>query len=383
MFVLRPGWRRFNVEDCETGLLDGLYGDFDWVYNVRGVDGGKFISNNSGVDAYRLAIQYGLSDAVIVGSNVVSNEGVRKNNLGGYLWQPYEVCKWQHLHSLDPKLESKIEEQRGEWQKLGVLSKRKYPAQIVVTWNGDNKKANSADFLAGRIFHEFLPNGEPIETYIITSEVGATNVLKRAKQFGLERRINDMLVVLPPPPIGVSTVASTKQQQADQTGPTSSSQRSPNAQMDLSLVPKLLYDKYDIRIANHDGGQGVLLAFARAGALSQLNLTLCKHKSVADVLWETSEGTPNLDCNEQSAYSAEVDKKFQYFFRNRPLPTTDTGTETTTGRAGRNALVRSFSAFERGLPVNLPVASVIEDACGDVAIVTLKTDYKFDFHADG
>lgn len=371
MFVLRPGWKRLKAENTKFSLND-LFGDYDWVYNVKGRDGGKFISNSSALDAYRLAIQYGLSDAVIIGSHVVSNEGVKTRACDGYMWQPYEVCKWPHLNNLDPALESKIAQQREQWQEDKILSSRKFPAQIVVTWTGD-KKENAADFLAGRIFHDLLPTGGPMESYIMTSEVGAENIRQRADKFNLKHRLDDMLIVLPPPPSFENVAAS------------------PSTLMDLSIVPKMLFDKLDIRIANHDGGQGVLQAFARAGALSQLNLTLCKGSSVAELLRQNSEESIFMNTStstDQSEFCEEVDKKFQYFFRNQLLSSSTTQLDACRDDTafGNNSgyteggILNCTSSYERALPSNLPVASVITDVCDDVAIVTLKADFKFDFH---
>lgn len=47
-------------------------------------------------------------------------------------------------------------------------------------------------------------------------------------------------------------------------------------ELDLTPVPSLLFEKYDIRIANHDGGQFLLRNFCQQGVLSQMNITLCR-----------------------------------------------------------------------------------------------------------
>ncbi len=41
-------------------------------------------------------------------------------------------------------------------------------------------------------------------------------------------------------------------------------------EIDLPRLPKLLHDKYDIRIINHDGGREVLQQFCQAKIISQL-----------------------------------------------------------------------------------------------------------------
>ena len=53
MFVLRPGQRAMTKQTSSISV-DELYGNYDWVYNVAGQDGGRLISNNSAVDAFRL-----------------------------------------------------------------------------------------------------------------------------------------------------------------------------------------------------------------------------------------------------------------------------------------------------------------------------------------
>ena len=118
----------------------------DWCYNVNSLPGGWLVANKNAVDAYRLCLHYALSDAVIVGSNSVAVEGVSTPTMPGYLWQPYFLCGWSQLKDNDPVLLDKMERQRQLWQDMGILSKRKWPAQIVFSWSG-NKFPNSPDFL--------------------------------------------------------------------------------------------------------------------------------------------------------------------------------------------------------------------------------------------
>jgi|AntRauTorcE11897_2_1112592.scaffolds.fasta_scaffold85830_1 hypothetical protein len=54
--------------------------------------------------------------------------------------------------------------------------------------------------------------------------------------------------------------------------------------MDLAVVPALLRDRLDVRIAEHDGGRTVMAKFAAAGALDQLHLTLMRDRSLRTVL---------------------------------------------------------------------------------------------------
>ena len=290
MFVVRPAHdpsytsavdRSASIDD----IINDLCGPHDWAYNVRGLDGGGTISNGNQLDAYRLALQYGLSDAVIMGSNSVSTEGVTTDKGTGYLWQPYGPSEWDHIKSADKDLNEKIKAQRLEWQKIGYLSDRKYPAQIMVTWSGDSHEG-SHDFLRARIFHESHPCGQRIETYILTTATGAERIRSRASLFDLQDRIDDMLIILPPNP-------------------------SKHLQLDFSVVPKLLFDRYGMRIVNHDGGHRVLLEFSRAGALSQLNLTLGRKTSLQEAIAANSR----LDGAIRSSILESFDARVQYFFR--------------------------------------------------------------------
>ena len=162
MFVLRPSMASWTAsilnEDSQPS--DKLFDIPGWAYNVHGLDGGWMISNRNALDAYRLALQYGISDAVMVGSRTVSEEGCNQEFTDGspklgYLWQPYEVCKWPSLFDVDVKLSLKIEEQRKLLQNLGHLSARRYPAQIFVTYSGlhyperDFLNGQTRDFLEG------------------------------------------------------------------------------------------------------------------------------------------------------------------------------------------------------------------------------------------
>lgn len=162
MFVLRPSMVSWSKSILNENLQphESLFEIPCWAYNVQGLDGGWMISNRNALDAYRLAFQYGISDAVMVGSRTVSEEGCNKHFTDGsaklgYLWQSYEVCKWPSLYDIDMKLFSKIEEQRKLLQNLGHISQRQYPAQIFVTYSGlpypmrDFLNSQTCDFLEG------------------------------------------------------------------------------------------------------------------------------------------------------------------------------------------------------------------------------------------
>ena len=82
MFVLRPAYKawisplileRFRQPEICDNHLHRIE---DWAYNYRGIDGGNFISDGNPFDTFRVALQYGISDAVIVGTYTISKEGI-------------------------------------------------------------------------------------------------------------------------------------------------------------------------------------------------------------------------------------------------------------------------------------------------------------------
>jgi hypothetical protein len=82
MFVLRPAYNawtsplileRFRQPELSDNQLHRVE---DWAYNYKGIDGGYLIADGNAYDSFRVALQYGISDAVIVGTNTVSKEGI-------------------------------------------------------------------------------------------------------------------------------------------------------------------------------------------------------------------------------------------------------------------------------------------------------------------
>lgn len=116
--------------------MKSMYELRDWIYSVDGAEGGGLISGFSALDAYRLALHYGISDAIIFGTHHVAHEGISDDRHGteGYLWLADTVCAWDSLRAADGDLAAKIYEQRVQYQQIGLLSARKYPAQIAFTW---------------------------------------------------------------------------------------------------------------------------------------------------------------------------------------------------------------------------------------------------------
>jgi len=351
MFVVRPVK---SIPFTETllnkeGYPDSLYNEeFDWSYNlsIENFTGGGLVANGSALDAYRLGMQYGTSDAVIMSSNNVSAEGVDNKDRKGYIFQPYGPLQWPHVVAVDAQMEEKVQKQRELWQKMGYLSSRRYPAQVVFSFSGlkqgGDQDTTTHDFLAGRIFHDVHPTGEPIETYIVTSELGAERIRNRCHQFHLQERIEDMLIVLPPP---LTTGLNNKD----------STPLRPSSDLDLTLLPSLLYTKYNMKIINHDGGQKVLNAFLQAGIVSQLHLTLGRQTNLHTILHTLAQTNLTLQqtlTNLTQGGEEKLEDKFQYFFGEK---------------------------CRRSVPRHLPIISLIEDCSHDeVAIAIFDTSKGFD-----
>jgi riboflavin biosynthesis pyrimidine reductase len=246
--------------------------------NFAGLDGGAFLAQGSPLDAWRLALQYGTADAVLVGSRTVAQEGLGSVDRPGYRWQPYEPLAWPQLRESGAALLEMIAATRKRWQSLGVLSSRRWPAQIVVSESGH---PGAIDWLRAEIFRASHPDGSAIETHVLTSTEGATHVRRRLREQGLEHRVRVLEVSLPAQP----------------------------ERLDLGQVPELLNRTLDIRIVNHDGGRTLHRACVRAGVLAQLQLTLMRGASVRELVAMTPE-----DDALRGRWGAEFETRAQRYF---------------------------------------------------------------------
>ena len=195
MFVLRPmstAWTAPVLQEGRPCLSEGE----GWCHNVSGLDGGGFIADGCAFDAFRLALQYGLSDAVIVGSGTALTEGVPHDGHPGYLWQPYGPASWPHVAAAEPELGRKIMAVRKLWQQQGLLSPRMYPAQIIVSQSGNSSADH--DIFDAHVFHANHPDGAPLESYILTSQTGAERLRSRAAERNMQHRIDDVLIICSP-----------------------------------------------------------------------------------------------------------------------------------------------------------------------------------------
>jgi len=313
MFILRPGKDTWSdpiiLEDSSLSIYDVEH----WIYNIDGLSGGGIIANGNVMDGYRLAMQYAITDAVIIGSSTIINDGTPKDNGDpGYVWLPQYCAEWPHLKAADSEMLDRFREQRKLMQELGYASKRDYPAQIAVTKSGNK---TTPDLLSASIFHEKLPDGSPIEAYIITSKTGSDKIRNRAAEFNLENRIDDILIVL--------------------------SQDNNPDDIDLKMLPGILFKDYNIILANHDGGKKVLEAFCNAGIIDQFNFTFARKPSLFDAVKNNSD--------------------------------IDSNTKKTVLHDFQTSCVDFFDTNNGSMPKNFPVAEIIVDKPDEAAVVVLDT----------
>lgn len=335
MFVLRP---------LEHPCDGSIYDIDDWIYNVSTINGGGIISQGNQVDSFRLALQYGLSDAVIMSSHVVSTEGVTTRETSpGYLWQPHFPLTWPHMANIPPPntpahLLYMISDQRNQWQELNYLSSRKRPAQIVYTRSGARHPTARHDFLDAYIFSD----QQALEVYILTSTHGAQAITERVMTMDrfrhLRHRLQQMLIVHSP---------------AD----------NPSL-VDLATIPQRLYDQFDMRIVNHDGGKVVFDEFMRYGAVNQVNITFCRKNSLRSFLPPEIKHQAN---------------GFQYFFEPNVLIESDIKKHSSsiplhhwlsTHHCGTSDSLNSCNSSRRGVYSSWEPLALITDSEENVAIVS-------------
>ena len=195
----------------------------------------------------------------------------------------------ENLKTSCPDALNLINDQRKELQQQGILSARTHPAQIVFSHSGEMQ--GGSDFLSARIFRATHPNGDLFECYILTSEHGAANIRSRVSKSypHLQDRIDDMLITIPYHSANATT-------------------------MNIALVPHILYNLLDIRIANHDGGKGILRDFCKAGALAQVNLTLCRDTSMREIVSERNSALRTANPKEEDTTLESFSSDVELFF---------------------------------------------------------------------
>lgn len=233
-------------------------------------------------------------------------------------------------------------------QKQGIISDRVYPAQIVFSLSGDFQ--GERDFLDARIFSAVHPSGEDFECYILTSDEGSRKIRERVLTSfpHLIDRIDDMLIRIPPCPSGDSDI-------------------------DISLIPKVLFEQLGVRVANHDGGRDILRRFCAAGAIAQVNLTLCRKKSLQDILPKyltSSIVGSDIDVGDISTHPIaplECSRVELFFTSAQAQLKCDTeGTDNPLG----------------AIPQSWREVYCVADSDEDTAVVTFDTRYVGDFVSD-
>lgn len=238
-----------------------------------------------------------------------------------------------------------IAEQRLELQRQGIISGRAYPAHVVVSYSGECQ--GDSDFLTARIFSAVHPNGQPFECYIITSVTGRERILERVHSTfpDLQKSIDSMLIALPTDPSG-------------------------SAAFDIGLLPKLLFERLDLRIVNHDGGQKVLRDFCRAGVVAQVNLTLCRRQPLIDIIHKYEkphEADPDAhEVDGSQGQSDSFEDRTQLFF-------------CSSERRATNAKSGNLSG---AIPHSWKGVYCIEDGEESVAVATFDTRDTGDFYSE-
>jgi hypothetical protein len=112
---------------------------------------------------------------------------------------------------------------------------------------------------SARAFIDRHPTGEEIEVYIISSTNGCYEIRQRAQHLPyLKHRIDTILIDLSPG-------------------------NDPD-DIDLTQLPALLYNKYNMKLVNNDGGHQLMKKCYEANIMSQFNITLCRNISLKEVV---------------------------------------------------------------------------------------------------
>ena len=243
--VLRPAKAELDRATVARSGVEAFRSGLQWCHDVEGLPAGAVVSAGSRLDAVRLAMHYGLSDAILVGSATVTAEGLPQAGRPGWRWRAETPLSFPVLADVRDELAAALRATRVRWQAEGCLSARPEPALVVLT-----RAQTSAPPTWLR-----APALREGEAFVVTSNAGAKR-LSAWHRAGVEGAPAEDRVLCASPP--------------DQ----------PEA-LDIRAVPRLLRERLDVRLAGHDGGRRTLAAFSRCGALHQLNITFVGRPSFA------------------------------------------------------------------------------------------------------
>ncbi|MEE2893858.1 MAG: hypothetical protein VX766_17165 [Pseudomonadota bacterium] len=240
--VLRSATGRVSASAVQSRGTHALFEINDWCHAVEGAPAGLVLSNGSLLDARRLALRYGLLDAVLVGSATVAEEGLAAPGDGGWTWALDTPLRFPVLAPDARSLSTAFAAARARLHAEGWRSSRTRPALIVIT-------RGATETLPAWLR---APALQAPDSWILTSRDGARRLLERCRAAGSKA------------PIACDRLAQMLLPHSTAQAP---------SRIDIATVPRMLRERLKVRMAAHDGGRRTLGAFAKMGALHQLDLT--------------------------------------------------------------------------------------------------------------
>ena len=240
--VLRSAAVAVVASDVRKRGASALFEIDDWSHAVEGAAAGLVLSNGSLLDARRLALRYGLADAVLVGSTTVAEEGLPNRGQKGWTWTLDTPLGFPVLADHAALLSAAFADAQIRLRAGGWRSSRCRPALIVITRGNDESPPAWLE----------TPALQAPDTWILTSRDGARRLVDLCRQAG------------PKAPLAPDRLAQMLLPHSATHTP---------SRIDLATLPRMLRERLDVRIAAHDGGRRTLGAFSEAGALHQLDLT--------------------------------------------------------------------------------------------------------------
>ncbi|ETO04604.1 hypothetical protein RFI_32790 [Reticulomyxa filosa] len=271
--VVRPKEMEFacdQVLDKKANFqtMDQLIKSSEWCYYFEGAPSSCSIANKNPVDSIHLATHYALCDAVMLGSNSLMIESTPKHGWKGHYHYFQYLCEhWKHVLPFDNGI-------------INVLSQQREYTQ--------NQTGNPQLFSC----NYFVNNEMGQEVFVVTSVRGAHNLSQAQPQNVKPFQIITL------PPLTTQKEKLIDKQQIQSTSEHNNKNNNwkgddtdqfipEDMTMDLSVLPKLLIDKFDIRLVDLDGGWKVLRECAKQRIINQMTINLCK-QSLRSVLGENA-----------------------------------------------------------------------------------------------